>query len=414
LVTKREVLEELNLPNLQKIADRLGIRVSKGLSSRLTQAMLGPLPESRRSYIEALANSDLVTLEGIDRILHTRYARLPDDTRGVGWTPTPRGTLSGIFIPPHADARVERFFTLDSLFQHILHNYVTKSDLLKICRQLGLSGTGNKGDLEDRIVGDLRLTSGLALHYVNRDDMKKLCEDLKLPATGTRGEMESLVVNVMARLPRPISTAPSYEPPRLTPVMAQTTGVATYTAPPQQPPIAVPSPPSPATARDAQRSSGQNVVTGPPIEPSKDSVLPPPPPSSTPEPPPMPSIPARPGLDSVVEFIDKWRPTKPYRDEEKYQIELFSKLCSKFGDEHVMQELNVLDGRIDIEVMGVGVELKVPNKAQLQRLVGQAIMYRKHYGPNLVVVIFAEKARLQDIIAFKGDLARMGIKAFVK
>lgn len=76
--------------------------------------------------------------------------------------------------------------------------------------------------------------------------------------------------------------------------------------------------------------------------------------------------------------------------------------------------MNVLDGRIDIEVLGIGVELKVPNKAQLQRLVGQAIMYHKHYGPNLIIVIFADKARLQDIVAFKGDLTRLGIKAFVK
>jgi hypothetical protein len=68
LVTKREALEEQTPANLQKIADRLGIRVSTGLSGAFTQAVFGPVKPSRRQYIETLANSDLVTLEDIDRI----------------------------------------------------------------------------------------------------------------------------------------------------------------------------------------------------------------------------------------------------------------------------------------------------------------------------------------------------------
>lgn len=414
MVTKREVLEELTLPNLQKIADRLGIRVSKGLSSLLTQAMLGPLPESRRSYIEALANSNLVTLEEIDRILHTRYSRLPDETRGVGWTPKPRGTLSDIFMKPRAETRVERFFSLDSLIQHILDSYVTKSDLQKICQNLGLPGMGNKGDLVARILGDPRLTNGMALYYVTRDDMKKLCEDLKLPATGTRGEMESRVASVMARLPRPPPSAPSYEPMRYPSTMAQTPADASYTAPPQQTPIVVPPPPSPSSAPDTQTSSGPNVGSGPPIEPPEHLVTLPPPPSSVPEPVPTPSIPARPGLDSVIEFIEDWGPTQRFKDESKYQIELAADLRNKFGSKSVMTELNVLGGRIDIEVLGIGVEIKVPSKVQLQRLIGQANMYQKYYGPNIIVVIFNDKAKAQDINWFCNDLARLGIKFLVK
>lgn len=388
--------------------------MSKGLSGLLTKAVLGPHPESRRSYIEALASSDLVTLEEIDRILHTHYARLPDDTRGVGWKPKPHGGLSSILMPPRADTRIDRFFSLDSLIQHVLHSYVTKSDLQKLCQQLGLPGTGNKGDLEARTVGDPGLTSSMALYYVDRDNMKKLCEDLKLPTTGTRREMESRVLNVIARLPRTPPSAPSYEPPRYAPPTVRTPTVTPYAAPPQQTPVAVPPPPSQSPTPDAETPSSQNVEReSMPLETPKTSI-PPPPRQPMAEQPPMPSIPARPELESVVEFIDKWRPTKPYKDEEKYQIELFTKLCGKFGDEHVMQELNVLDGRIDIEVMGIGVELKVPNKAQLQRLVGQSIMYRKHYGPNLIAVIFADKTRLQDVIAFKNDLERLGIRVSVK
>jgi|GEM_PF-3017843 len=414
LVTKREVLEELSLQNLQKVADRLGIRVSKGLTGVLTQAMFGPVTESRRTYIEALAGSDVVTLEEIDRILHTRYSRLPDDTRGVGLTPKSRGTLSEVFSFRRADTRADRFFSLDSLLQHILDSYVTKSDLQKICQNLGIPGAGNKGDLVTRVLGDSRLTKEIALYYVNRDDMKKLCEDLKLPATGTRREMESRVVNVMMRLPRAPPNTPSHEPPQYSPPMVQAPWVVPYANPPQQTPIAAPPAPSPGYIADTGATSGKKLGEGLSSEPHGASTLASPQPS-VPEILPVPSIPPRPEFDGVVRFIDEWRPTKPYKDEVGYEVELDTRLRTTFGDTCVKNQLHILDGRIDVEVMGIGIELKVPtNKAMLQRLVGQTRMYRKHYGPNLVVVIITGKAKLQDILAFKSDLEEDGIKVLVK
>lgn len=334
MVTKREVLEELALSDLQKIADRLRVRVSKGLSGLLTQAMLGPVSESKRPYIEALASSDLVTIEEIDRILHTRYSRLPDDMRGVSRPSKPRGVLSDIFLPRRADSGAERFFSVDSLVRHILDSYVTKSDLLKICQSLGLAGTGNKGDLVARIICDTRMTKEIALYYLNRDDMRKLCQDLKLPATGTRREMENRVVSVMMRLPRAPIGAPTYEPLQYDRPMTMAPAIPAYAPPPGQPSMRQ-SCTSTTLAPVADEPSNQPAVGEPPIQPPEDSI-------STPSPTPgvpgslVSSIPVRSGFDSVVEFIDKWRPTKPYKDEEKYQIELFSKLCSKFGDEYVM------------------------------------------------------------------------------
>jgi hypothetical protein len=406
-------LEEQTHANLQKIADRLGIRVSKGLAGALTQAMFGPVKESRRQYIETLANSDLVTLEDIDRILRTHYARLPDDTRGMGYAPRTRGTLSDIFMQPRPETRVERFVTLESLIRHILDNYVTKSDLQKICQILGLNGAGNKGDLQDRILGDSSLTSALALNYVNRDDMKKLCVDLKLPTTGTRGDMESRVAKVMARLPRSPPTTPSYEPQRYTPSTTMTYKDTSYAVAPQQTPVA-PIPHSPALSPDAKTSTNPNVENERPIEPPEEIVPPPPPPSVVPEPPSKPSIPARPELGSIMEFIKNWWPSQRFENERLYQVELATELRHRFPDGDVKTEVNVAGGRIDIVVFGVGIEIKVPTKVQLQRLIGQVRMYRRHYGPNVAVVIFKDIAKVQDINEFSNDLADLGIKCFVK
>jgi len=381
-----------------------------GLTGALTQAMFGPVKPSRRQYIETLSNSDLVTLEDIDRILHTHYARLPDDTRGVGYKPRPVGPLSGIFMQPRPDTRVERFTTLDSLIRHTLDSYVDKSGLQKICQQLGLPATGNRGDLVDRIVGDSDLTGELALNQVNRNDMKKLCVDLKLPTAGTRGDMESRVVKVMARLPRAAPIAPSYEPQRYALPTTQPPQTTTYLAPPpQQATVSVPPPTS--SPGQAETNLRQTKEREPPLESIEQDVPTPPPPVA--EPPP-PSIPALPGIESVVEFMEKWHPRVRYDDESKYEIELAAQLCHKFGDEAVLTQHNVPGGRIDIQVMGIGLELKVPSKVQMQRLIGQALGYQKYYGPNLIVVIFHGNAKTQDIIAFSNDLRSHGIKVFVK
>jgi len=378
------VLEEQTLPNLQKVADRLGVRVSKGLTGLLTQAMLGPVPESRRSYIEALANSDLVTLEEIDRILHTHYARLPDDTRGVGWRPKPRGGLAGVFMTPRADTRVERFFTLDSLLSHILHSYVAKSDLQKLCQNLGLPGTGNKSDLENRILGDQTLTNAKVLYFINRNNMKKLCQDMNLPAIGTRQEMESRVANVMWRLPRATPIAPSYEPPR-------------YASPTAQPP--------PDATTPLHEPLPQYAATKEPPILAPEDIVPPPPPG--------PPIPPRPDLDSVIEFLREFSPSQRFKDEILYEVELAQALRHRF--KNVKTEANVPGGRIDIEVMGIGVEIKVPNsRAHLQRLVGQMIGYRSYYGPNVVAMIFPNLAKLQDVNEFRNSLMTAGITVIVK
>lgn len=408
MVTKREALEELRLQDLQKIADKLGIRVSKGVAGLLTQAMFGSPTESKRSYIEALADSDVVTLESIDRILHTRYSRLPDDTRGVRQSPRPQGVLSQIFTPRRAD--ISRFYTLDSLLQHILDQYVTKSDLQKICNNLGFPKTGNKGDLVARVIGDSRLTKEMVLHYVNRDSMRKLSEDMRLPVMGTRKEMESRIVNAMIRLPRTSASHPAYEQRRDPSQDAQTYSAIVKTT-------------QIHTSNAAVQTSGSgdrvisreapNEATGPrPLE-YKDfsSSIPPVSEISSP----APIIPVLPEFDDIFRFVDEWRPTKPYKDEVGYEVELDTRLRARFGDACVKNQRHVLDGRIDIEAMGVGIELKVPtNKAMLQRLVGQAMMYRKHYGPNLIVVIIAGKAKLQDVLAFRSDLEMVGTRVIIK
>src|SRR5438094_807668 len=81
MVTKREVLEELTLPKLKKIAQRLGIQVRKGITGFIGERALGV--ELRGPFIETLANSPIVTVEEIDRVLGTNYSgkSIPRESR---------------------------------------------------------------------------------------------------------------------------------------------------------------------------------------------------------------------------------------------------------------------------------------------------------------------------------------------
>ena len=400
--------------NLEKVADRMGIRVSKGLSGALTQAMFGPVKPSRRQYVETLANSDLITLEDIDRILHTHYARLPDDTRGMGYTPRPVGPLSGIFMQVRSDTRIERFVTLDSLIRHILDSYVDKSGLQKICQQLGLQTTGNRADLVDRIAGDIDLTGESVLNQVNRGDMKKLSVDLKLPTTGTRGDMESRVAKLMTHLPKLQSSATTHESSRLTPPPSETYQATSYSVPALQTPARASPPPSPTRFPDVDTPSNQNVEKEPSTKPP-DLSAPPLPTLVVPLSPPAPLPPACPEFDGVVRFIENWEPTKPHETEEGYQLDLEIRLRTTFGENRVKTQLPILGGRIDLDVMGIGIELKVPtNMNMLRSLIGQARMYRKHYGPNLVVVIISGRTKLQNILQYRTELEEDGFKVLLK
>lgn len=62
-----------------------------------------------------------------------------------------------------------------------------------------------------------------------------------------------------------------------------------------------------------------------------------------------------------------------------------------------------------------GVEVKVPSsRGQLQTLLGQTSIYRTYYGPNLVVVVFQDLAKYQDVNEFSNILRGRGIQVFVK
>lgn len=398
MVSTLEVLSQLTLANLKKIAKRLGIHVPQGIAGYFAKEQLGI--EIRRPYIKALANSDLVTLEEIDRILGTRYAKIREETGRSGVEETRPERLPRDARDTSRRRAPEGFPTSESILQHAMERYLYKEGVQDLCYQLGLPGGGNKDELVFRVLGARDLRPEMVLQYVDKEGLKDLCDELGLRMQGTREDLvERLLQAIGARRSvRPLEPAgyqPTF-PPTRRPSATQES----------QPPLTFPTPSQPRPAVQREPPPSQETVIPPPLEfPEEPS------PSLIPE----PVAPQVAQLQMVSEFLGNYRPSQRFRNEQAYEIEVAQAMRHQFGPENVKTQANIPGGRIDIEVLGIGVEIKVPtSRGQLQTLLGQTSIYRNYYGPNLAVVVFNDLAKYQDVNEFANILRGRGIQVFVK
>ena len=395
LVSTYEVLSQLTLPNLKKIAKRLGIHVKQGLSGFIAgQAGL----EIRRPYIQALATSNLVTLEEIDSALGTHYSRLRDEP-GSQFAHRERAGPQDVPPPTPRERKSKGFLTSESIVQFALDRYLYKEDVQELCHELGLPGGGNKEELIFRVLGAPNFQPEMALAYVDKEGLKQLCDELGLRTQGTR---EDLVDRLLQAIHARRGARPS--PP------------ASYQPYPVAPPAATQSEPyMPLSYRESQPPH-QAVQREPPsLQETARPV-----PLEFPETPsptllPEPVAPQIAQLQMVSEFLESYRPSQRFRNEQAYEIEVAQSMRHHFGNDNVKTQANIAGGRIDIEALGIGVEIKVPtSRGQLQTLLGQILVYRNYYGPNLVVLVFNDLAKYQDVNEFANILRGRGIQVFVK
>ena len=391
MVTKRDVLEELNLTKLKTIAKRLGIEIPKSVGGFLAKAGLGV--ELRRPYIEALANSRIVTMEEIDRILGTDFSGTGVGRQAAAERATRRAqekVPETVAEPESAEEPEESgTVTLDL----ILKRYFYKDQLQDLCDKLELAVTGNKDILIERIVADENFSPDLMTHLMDKDQLKTLCDEMGLKTSGTRDDLERRVLDALAA--GDISTflaEPSVRQP-----------------PPQAAPPRIPAEDRVQPTRTPQRRelfAPQDTSTLSPLEfPETPS------PSLIPE----AQAPQIAQLQMVSEFLENYRPSRRFRNEQAYEIEIAAEMRQQFGAENVKTQVSIYGGRIDVEVLGIGVEIKVPaSRGQLQTLLGQISIYRQQYGPNLMVVIFSDLAKMQDITEFANVLRGRGVTVFVK
>jgi hypothetical protein len=139
------------------------------------------------------------------------------------------------------------------------------------------------------------------------------------------------------------------------------------------------------------------------------------PPQSTPVVSIRPQVARVPEFLRVAEFIDDFRPSRRFDRELLFQIELAEALRGQFGREAVKTELPIPGGgRVDIEVCNVGIELKLAASVQaLQTLPGQLEVYRTHYGPNLIAMVFDDTGDSRALARTRDAVQAMGIRITV-
>lgn len=407
MVTTQEVLEQLTLANLKKIVKRMGIRVPQGFTGMLAQAGLGI--ESRGPYIRAIENSGLVTLEEIDRILGTRYAKIHNEAgREPFQTQGPRPERTAIVEPRRLTP--DTFPTAGSIVRHAMDRYLSKDDIQAICADLNLPTSGNKPDLIYRVLGDSRFEPRMALVCLNKDDLKRLSNELGILDYGTRADLEDRVLYTISSRSGARSSVPQPKYPETPPIYPPSSYV-----PHTQPPTLQPTPPAyqppvtPATPRPGPQPEQTVTQEATPEALNERAEMPAKP--LIPE----PIAPQVAQLKMVTEFLEEYRPSQRFQDEQAYQIELAAEMRNRFGRDNVKVQAYIPGGRIDLEVLGIGVELKVPSsRGNLQTLWGQAQMYKGYYGPNLAVVIFNDFARTQDLSEFTNRFRDLGMRVFVK
>ncbi len=387
MVTKQRVLEELTLPKLKKIAKQMGIEVDTGLMGFLGK-QLGV--ESRGPYIEALAGSRIVTLESIDRILGMSLSTADIPTR-------PRAT-SRDRPPPDPKEEVpvedsEEKDTPEDIVQFILNRYLYKEDVQSLCEELDVPVSGTKEDLIDRLLNEDTFSADMALGYIDKEGLKDLCDILELRTSGTRDELERRVSGYLGSMEDEEAEAERASSPHM--AHSPEAEAPTHTA--------IPASDQRAMRRDLfapQERMGQPLEF--PETPSPSLI-------------PETHAPQIAQLQMVAEFLRTYVPSKRFRNESAYEIEMAQAMRHHFGAENVKTQVNIYGGRIDIEALSIGVEIKVPaSRTQLQTLLGQISIYRDYYGPNLMVIVFNDLCKVQDVTEFANILLGKGVQVFIK
>jgi len=121
-------------------------------------------------------------------------------------------------------------------------------------------------------------------------------------------------------------------------------------------------------------------------------------------------------FNEVYDWLTKFQHKKPENREALYEKELDIMASEKFGSKNVRTQVNVTDGRIDMEICGVGIELKLPKSDnELEITMKNLRKYKKHYGDNLILVMYFGKGARRDVVhGYLDQVESLGITYITK
>ncbi|MBA3044936.1 MAG: hypothetical protein FP824_01835 [Euryarchaeota archaeon] len=107
---------------------------------------------------------------------------------------------------------------------------------------------------------------------------------------------------------------------------------------------------------------------------------------------------------------DEFYITKSHDSEAEFERDFVNWARGRFGHVNVLPQYSVGRTKIDVVIGGVGVELKFPKSQRpLMTLRGQIDVYQKHFGDNLIVLLFSSKCESFAVAEFISDMKKRKI-----
>lgn len=120
-------------------------------------------------------------------------------------------------------------------------------------------------------------------------------------------------------------------------------------------------------------------------------------------------------FSEVLAFLKDYRVQAYEISSRIIEDELDQALVARFGRLNVSRQVPVTGGRIDFEVLGVGVEVKTPSKMpELRQMVAQLFDYRRTYNESLILFLVNAGAKPKDLANYTRQCKQHGIEVIIK
>jgi hypothetical protein len=283
------------------------------------------------------------------------------------------------------------------ILQYIVTEVMNKEQLQAVLRDADLPTAGRSDALAQRVLNLDGLSPKTVVGTLHTTDLQKVVKKFDIPEKKDAGGTSILGFKVGVGLF-------TSDRERL---QERVIGAIT-----KDPMLAPASPAHPAVERVAILSPAPPPPTEPPLTRSEHQVV-----RAAPVIAPMPTaaLDQNQRFQAIASFLEAYIPSRRFRKENMYEVEISASLSQHFGPENIKTQLTTSGGRIDIDAFGVGIEVKVPKSVgELQRLIGQATMYQRAYGTNLIVLLFGDLSKRQDLIEYANMLRASHITVFIK
>jgi hypothetical protein len=242
----------------------------------------------------------------------------------------------------------------------LLDKYYYKEEIQDLCSQAGLSPTGKKDVLIDRLINDSSYTIKDYIMSLDRDTLNDLCDDLDVSAFGRK---KTLADRCVPKIRKSKSKAKKKEKPKV------------EKAPPPSPQPQAPPPqyqaPPPQYPQQAQP---QPQVMHVPV--------------------PQSQVPSK-GIDHLLQAINSWTPKRRYPHEDGYQSDLSHFLEYQFNYQTSME-----DGPTHADILinnQFPIEMKKnPTQQTYYKLMGQMIAHRGAHGCSIAIVCDVKRQQAFD------------------